>query len=393
MSRELKVDRGLPLSLLALLAVMAGVSVANIYYSQPLLNLIREDLLATEFQANLIPMLSQLGYAAGLLFIIPMGDLFHRKRIIITNFIVLFGALLVFALSEHLWLTYAVSLLVGVCSVIPQFFLPIAAQFSAPDKKEKNVGVVLSGLLTGILASRVISGAVGEYWGWREMYLLASGLMALCGLVILRALPDLSPTFQGRYGGLMKSLFTLLKDYPALRICSVRSGFAFGAFMAAWACLAFKLGEAPFYAGSDAVGMLGLCGVAGALTASLIGGYIRKVGIFRFNLMGCLLMSVAWIGCLWMGGESYAGLIAGIIVLDIGMQCIQLSNQTAVFSLCPSATNRVNTIFMTTYFIGGSMGTFLAGTFWHWMGWNGVVITGALLVGCSLLITLTNRWV
>lgn len=392
MYTELKENQGIPSALLGLLAVVAGISVANIYYSQPLLNLIRQELGITEFRANLIPMLGQAGYAIGLLFIIPLGDLFRRKRIIVTNFTLLTASLLVFALSDNVWLTYAASLFTGACSVIPQFFLPIAAQFSVPEKKERNVGIVLSGLLTGILASRVVSGAVGEYWGWREMYLLAAGLMAVCCLVVLRLLPDIRPTFQGRYGDLMRSLLTLLKTYPALRVCPLRAGLAFGAFMAAWACLAFKLGEAPFHAGSDTVGMLGLCGVAGAMTASTVGTYIRRFGVFRFNLIGCTLLIAAWTLCLWMGGETYAGLITGIIVLDIGMQCIQLSNQTSVFSICPSATNRINTIFMTTYFIGGSTGTFLAGTFWQWMGWNGTVLTGVVLASCSLAVTLYWKW-
>lgn len=391
MQTELKANGGIPPALLRMLAVMAGVSVANIYYSQPLLDLIRGDLHVTEFQANLIPMSGQLGYALGLLFIIPMGDLFHRRRIIVTNFIVLFGSLIVFALSKNLWMTLVASLLTGTCSVIPQFFLPIASQFSTPDTKERNVGIVLSGLLTGILASRVVSGAVGEYWNWRMMYLLAAGMMGVCCMLVLKLLPDIRPTYEGSYSGLMKSLYTLLRRYPALRVCSVRAALAFGGFMAAWACLAFRLAEEPFRAGSDAVGFLGLCGVAGAVTASFIGGYIRRVGVFRFNLIGCTCMLTAWTCLLWLCGESYIGLVAGIILLDIGMQCIQLSNQTSVFGLYPPAANRLNTVFMTTYFIGGSTGTFLAGTFWHWMGWQGVVLTGVLLVACSLSITLCCR--
>ena len=160
--------------------------------------------------------------------------------------------------------------------MIPQIFVPIASQFSRPENKGRNVGVVISGLLTGILASRVISGFIGEALGWREMYFIAAGMMLLCAIIVLKVLPDIQPSFRGKYGDLMKSLFSLIKDYPALRIYSIRAGIAFGSFLAMWSCLAFKMGEAPFYANSDVIGILGLCGIAGALTASFVGKYVKK---------------------------------------------------------------------------------------------------------------------
>ena len=145
----------------------------------------------------------------------------------------------------------------------------------------------------------------------------------------------------------MKSLFSLIKDYPSLRIYSIRAGIAFGSFLAMWSCLAFKMGQAPFYADSDVIGILGLCGIAGASTASLVGKYVKKVGIRNFNFIGCGLILLAW-ALLYFCGNTYAGIIAGVLLIDIGMQCIQLSNQTSIFDICPSASNRVNTIFMTT---------------------------------------------
>ena len=161
----------------------------------------------------------------------------------------------------------------------------------------------------------------------------------------------------------MKSLFSLVREYPSLRIYSIRAGLAFGSFLAMWSCLAFKMGEAPFHASSDVIGILGLCGIAGALTASFVGKYVKKVGIRNFNFIGCGMILLAW-ASLFFCGNNYAGIITGVILIDIGMQCIQLSNQTSIFDIYPSASNRVNTIFMTTYFIGGSLGTFLAGSSW-----------------------------
>jgi predicted MFS family arabinose efflux permease len=386
MKLELKENQGVPSSLLWTLAIISGVTVANIYYNQPLLNRISRDLNISEFTANLIAMCSQIGYAIGLLFIIPLGDLYRRRNIILVNISILVVSLLTIALAPNIHLILFASLLTGACSVIPQIFMPLAAQYSTPETKGKNVGIILSGLLTGILASRVVSGIVGEYMGWRFIYFIAAGLMVVCLLIIIRILPDLPSNYQGSYAGLMKSLFSIVK-YPQLRIASLRAGFSFGSFLAMWSCLAFKMEQAPFFAGNNIIGMLGLCGIAGALTASSIGRFINTVGVKRLTYIGCSLIISAWI-LLYAGQYSYAGIIAGILLIDIGMQCIQLSNQTSAFALCPQASNRINTIFMTTYFIGGSTGTFLAGTFWQWFGWTGVVGTGILLTSCSLLINI-----
>lgn len=390
MKTELKENGGIPAHILWTLAIVAGISVANLYYNQPLLNLMRDDLDTTDFRANLIAMVTQGGYALGLLFIVPLGDLFHRKKIILLNFAVLVAALCAMAAARNIYTVWGASLLTGICSVVPQIFVPIASQYSRPEHKGRNVGLVISGLLTGILASRVVSGWIGDMLGWREMYVIAAVGMCLCALVVLKVLPDIPPTFKGQYRTLMGSLFLLVRDHPALRVYSVRAGLAFGSFLAMWSCLAFKMEGAPFHADSDVVGALGLCGIAGALTASFVGKHVKLVGIRNFNYIGCALILSAW-ASLYFGGSSYAGIIAGVLLIDIGMQCIQLSNQTSIFELCPSASNRVNTIFMTTYFIGGSLGTFLAGSFWHVGGWAGVAAVGATLTLCSLSLTLFTR--
>jgi len=168
---------GIPNTLLYTLAIIAGISVANLYYNQPLLEMLRQDLHASTMEANHIALYTQIGYALGLLFIIPLADLFSRKRIILANFSILVVSLLAIATAGNIYTVHVFSLLTGICSVIPQIFIPLTAQYSLPENKNRNVGIVLSGLLTGILASRVVSGAVGEWLGWREMYYIASGLM------------------------------------------------------------------------------------------------------------------------------------------------------------------------------------------------------------------------
>ena len=372
---QLKDDEGVPASLLFIMACMAAVSVANIYYCQPLLSLMGNDLGIDEWRASLIAMITQVGYACGLFFIIPSGDKFDRKKIVSYSFSILTIALLCIALSNNFHAVMAASFAVGVCSVMPQIFIPIAAQYSRPEKKGANVGLIVSGLLTGILASRVISGLVGEWLGWRSMYVIATIVMSLCTLIVWRIMPYTENNYTGSYKRLMHSLFALIREYKLLRICALRAAFAFGSFLALWASLTFKMEQAPFYAGSDVVGLLGLCGVAGAMSASVVGRLVSRIGVHNFNLLGAALMLSAWIiAYLW--GNTYTAIIITILILDIGMQCIQLSNQTVVFSINPKASNRINTIFMTNYFIGGSLGTFLSGSAWSMAGWSGVTIVG-----------------
>lgn len=387
---RLKPDTGLPAILIALLAVMAGISVANIYYCQPLLNLISAEMGIDSFRVNLMPVLTQIGYALGLLIIVPLGDMINRRRLVLLSFLIIMVPLIAISLSRNLYVLLGASFLTGFFSVSPQVFMPFVSQFARPEEKERKVGLILSGLLTGILASRVISGYVGHLFGWRSMFIIAAAMMGISALVIALTFPNVKPNYNGRLSGLMASIVRLAKDNPRSLVYSVRSGFCFGSFLGLWACLAFRIKEAPFFQGSDVVGMLGLCGIAGALTASNVGKYIPRFGVERVNLTGDLLIGLAWIILLFFD-SSYAGLIAGIIIIDIGMQCIQLSNQSATMKLAPGAASRMNTIYMVTYFIGGSLGTFLAGTFWSLWGWLGTISAGILLLFSSLTVTFLSR--
>lgn len=390
-NKELRENAGLSRGLLYALATIAGLSVANLYYNQPLLHVMGPDLGCGEAQTARIALLTQVGYALGLFFIVPLADLYNRRRIITADLGLLVIALLAMALAPTVGVAWGASVVIGICSVVPQIFVPLAAQYSTPEEKGRNVGIVVSGLLTGILASRVVSGAVGELWGWRTMYYVAAGLMVLSAGVMLRVLPPSESNFRGSYGALMRSLVSLLRTYPALRVYALRAGLAFGSFMGLWSVLAFRMARAPFFAGSDEVGALGLCGVAGALTASFIGRLTGRIGVRRLSVVGALMHLVAW-GLFFIADDTYAGLIAGILVLDIGMQCVQLGNQTRMFALCPSASNRMNTIFMTAYFIGGSLGTFVSGSAWVAGGWPGVVLAGAVFSLLSLCCTCCSRY-
>lgn len=386
----MKPNEGIAQGLVVLLAVLAGISVANLYYCQPLLNLIREDLALTEFQVNLMPVCTQVGYALGLLFIIPLGDLYNRRTTILTCFSLLVLSLLAIAGARGAGMLLAGAFVTGFCSVAPQVFLPFVSQFARPGEKERKVGYVLSGLLCGILGSRVISGYVGHLCGWRTMYIIAAVVIILSALVLLRTFPTIQPTFRGRFGILMSSIAQLARRYPQALRYSIRAGLTFGSFLSLWACLAFRMKEAPYFQGSDIVGMLSLCGIAGALTASNMGRYIPRIGVERTYHIGALLVILAWT-ILALMHQTYTGLIAGIIIIDIGMQFIQLSNQSATLRLCTEASSRMNTIYMVTYFIGGSTGTFLSGTLWSLMGWQGTVLSGLLLISLSIIFSLLTH--
>lgn len=373
-----------------MMAVMAGLTVSNLYYNQPLLDVIRQDLGISEVEANMITVVSQIGYALGLCFIIPTGDLFPRRRIVVCNMTAVILSALAIAFAGSAMQIWCASVVLGAASVVPQLFIPIAGQFSRPEDKAKNIGVVVSGLLTGILASRIVSGLVGEWLGWRAMFIIAAAVMLVSMCVILRMMPYMKRNFTGTYPGLMLSVWKIFKSHPRIRLNSLRGAFGFGSMMAVWSCLSFHLAEAPFHAGSDVVGMLGACGVAGALTASAIGRFVPRYGVRRLSMTGALIQTLAWIA-VWAGGDYYAGLIFAIIFTDIGLQFQQLSNQSSCIQEVPEAANRANTIFMTMYFVGGSMGTLTAGIGWQTAGWGGVCAVGILFALASFTVSLLSK--
>lgn len=382
-------NKGIPRHIILLMALMAGLTVANLYYNQPLLEMIRSDLHTSASLANLIAVITQVGYALGLLLIVPTGDLFSRRKIIMVCMVIAALMTVTIGLSSNIYIIWGASLMMGACSIVPQLFIPIAGQFSKPEDKARNMGYVLSGLLIGILAARVVSGMVGEWFGWRTMYYIAGAVMIMCLMLTLWLMPQMQHNFSGSYAGLMKSVAGIFARHRLIRINSIRAACGFGSMLAFWSCLAFHLAGEPFCSGSDAVGYLGICGVAGATVASGIGKYIPRYGVKRFSMAGAAIQMAAWLTA-WLFGTTYAGLVVALILIDIGSQCLQLSNQSACIQAVPEASNRANTIFMTTYFIGGSLGTLLAGQGWHLAGWHGVCLVGITFSLISLCISILN---
>ena len=367
-------NNGIPRHILLMMAVMAGFTVANLYYNQPLLDMICLETGITQVEANLITVMTQIGYALGLLFVVPLADMVSVRRIVALGMSMAAVSAVTIGLAGNVWMLWGASLTLGFSSIMPQLFIPMATLYSRPENKSRNMGYVASGLITGIVSARAVSGYVGDWLGWRSMFFIVAGLMLVGLAVTLRMMPQVTLTFKGSYRQLLYSL---------------RPAMSFASMMSIWSCMAFHLAGSPFHAGSDAVGMLALCGVVGAIAASGAGKCVPRVGIMRMSVIGGCLQLMAWASA-WLFGSSYIGLIVAIILADIGAQCLQVSNQSGSLQQLPQATNRVNTIFMTTFFIGGSIGTFCSGLGWSMAGWTGVCVVGGFFAAATLLFSVNE---
>lgn len=373
-------------SLLYVMAVGAGLVVANNYYNQPLLNLMAKSFQVSEAAVSNIPLFTQLGYAFGLLFIIPLGDKFNRKKLILFDFIAIISSLLIAAISPSLLVLTIASFCIGFSSVVPQLFVPMAAQLANPKDKGRAIGIVMSGLLIGILGSRSISGYVGEYLGWRSMYFIASGIMLLYALVLVFKLPSLTSDFKGSYAKLMQSLWKYFKAEPSVRLAALRGGLGFAGFSAFWTTLVFLM-EDNFNYGSGIAGMFGILGIGGALAATWAGKLSDKMNKNRLITIATLVMVLAW-GVFEFSGNSIIGLVIGVIFIDMGLQSLHITNQNIIFSKNPEARNRINTIYMVGYFIGGALGTTTGAYAWQWFQWSGVASLGLMYTFLILLVHL-----
>lgn len=383
---------GIPRHILLMMAVMAGFTVANLYYNQPLLDIICRETGITQVQANLITVITQIGYALGLLFVVPLANMVSVRRITVLAMSVAAVSAVTIGLADSVWLLWGASLTLGISSIMPQLFIPMATLYSRPENKSRNMGYVASGLITGIVSARAVSGYIGEWFGWRAMFFIVAGLMLVGLIVTLRMMPQVTLSFKGTYRQLMHTVGSIFVSHPRIRLYSLRPAMSFGSMMCIWSCMAFHLAGSPFHAGSDVVGMLALFGIVGAIAVSGAGKYVPRVGILRMSVFGGCLQLMAWTSA-WLFGDTYAGLIIAIILADIGAQFLQISNQSGSLQQLPEATNRVNTIFMTTMFIGGSLGTFCSGLGWSMAGWTGVCLVGGCFALATLLLSAYEQFI
>ena len=368
---------------LYLMSISAGLVVANLYYNQPLLNQIANTYGVSESAVSNVALSTQLGYAFGLLFIIPLGDKISNHRILKWDFLLMILSLLAAALSPSLFILVISSFFIGFTSSLPQLFVPMAAQLSDDANRGRAIGIVMSGLLIGILGSRVISGYIGEQLGWRVMYFGATGLMAILFATLHFALPKLHPHFLGNYGSLLKSIWHYFKTDASLRLAALRGALAFAGLSAFWTVLVFLM-EDNFGYGSTVAGLFGLLGIAGALGATVVGKLSDRVNRNKIIIFSAGLIIVSWIIFIF-SAHSLWGLILGIVLVDLGLQALHITNQNIIFSKNPEGRNRVNTVYMVSFFIGGSIGTSLGAIAWENFQWVGVSVLGLFL---SVLILL-----
>ncbi len=371
-------------TVLWLMSIISAVVVANNYYNQPLLAEIAMVFQVSEGEVSRITVLTQLGYAFGLLMIIPLGDKFPRKRLILIDLLFVLAALIWMALAQSFWMLFVASFLIGCSSVIPQLFIPMAADLSSPKNRSKNLGLIMSGLLLGILLSRFVGGIVGDLWGWRSIYWIAAGLMVCSWLAIYRLFPEIKPNFKGNYLSLMQSVWQLAKSQPVLQLAAFRGAMGFAALCTIFTTLVFHLEQPPFEVGPTVAGSFGLVGAAGALAAAFVGQLTRRLSVQRIISLSLAIILLSWIFT-YFGGETYLGLIIGIILIDLGLQSSHIMNQSDYFSIKTTATSRLNTVYMVSYFIGGSFGSWSAAEAWEYGGWPAVCAVGFLYSLLALL--------
>lgn len=385
-----RVGGGLTKQFILILAIASGLSVANMYYNQPLLADIGRTFHASSNAVGYVSMLTQIGYALGMLFFVPLGDIRERRTLISGLLIAVSLSLVGFATAQNLIWMYIASFAIGITTVVPQVIIPLSAELALPEERGKVIGTVMSGLFFGILLARTISGIIGDMFGWRAMYWIAAVIMLLLSLILYQLIPKTKPENNSTYTDLLKSMGNLIRRYSTLREASLIGACMFGGFSVFWTSLAFFLEGEPYHYSSSITGLFGLIGVAGAAGAPFIGRLADRIAPKKIVGILLLLTLIAY-GFFGLAGFTIWSLIAGVIILDLGVQGSQVSNQTRIYALEPAARSRINTVFMVSTFTGGAIGSTLGSFAWQHWGWSGVCLMGGMLIVAAICIWIVYR--
>lgn len=377
-----------PRWLLGLLALTAGATSANLYYCQPLLGAMGAAFHVGSGRITAVATATQLGYATGLLLIVPLGDSLERKRLIVGTTLLSALALTASALSPSTAWLVASGYATGAICVTPQLAVTYAANIAAPERRGRTVGMVMSGLLIGILLSRTLSGAIGARATWQTVYWCASALMVSLGTLLAVAIPVQKPAGSVSYVRLLASLWPMIRDEPVLRRHALVGALGFGAFSTFWTTLAFHLASLPGHYGSQTAGLFGLVGAAGALAAVVAGRLAERVGPRTLNgtALGLALISF---GLMAASARSLVALALGVVGMDAGVQASHISNQTRIYALGTEERNRLNSVYMVSYFVGGACGSAAGAHAWAAYGWPGVCGTGSAFTAAAMLVLFT----
>jgi predicted MFS family arabinose efflux permease len=376
--------------LVVLLAVACGATVANLYYAQPLLDTIARGLNVGSGTAGLLVTATQAGYVAGLVFLVPLGDLLERRRLVSRLLVLDAFALALATAAPSLGVLALALAVVGVSSVAAQVLVPFASTLAAEGERGRVVGRVMSGLLLGILLARTVAGLVAELGGWRLIYGLAAGAMLTLAVVLRRTLPVVAPPERElAYGGLLRSVGALIREEPTLRLRMAFGFLSMASFSGFWTSIAFLL-SGPGYGYSEGViGLFSLAGLAGAAMAA-IAGRVADAGHQLAGTRAAAVAVLAGWGLMALGESSLAALLAGIVLFDLGVQATQILNQSVIFRLRPEARSRLNTAYMTCYFAGAVSGSAGASFAWEQGGWGAVSGCGAVAATIGLVLTWKN---
>jgi predicted MFS family arabinose efflux permease len=361
-----------------------GVIVANLYYLQPLLHQVRSDFaIGTVATASLITLV-QVGYAAGLTFVVPLGDIFPRRRLVVSIF-VLAAATMVLGSLVHSFVLFALlTVLVGVSSVGGQVMLPLAAHLADPDQRGRVIARLMTGLLIGILLSRTFSGIGAEVVGWRGVYVVAAGVLLVMAFLLSRILPDEEKREHVKYWSLVAGSFRLLGEYRVLRRRAWFGANLFASFSILWSTLAFQLSGAPFHYSNIEIGLFGLLGVGGVLAANTAGHQADRNRVRGTTIVMALLIALSF-GLMWLGRHDVWILALAVFVLDAGAQGMQITNQSVIYGLAPEKNSRITSAYMVCCFTGAAIGSLGAGFAYAHDGWAGVCWLG-LVIGVLTVV-------
>lgn len=370
--------------LLPFVGLASGASVATIYYNQPLLLEITRTFHVSPGRGGAISVATQLGYAGGILFFVPLGDVVERRKLILRLFAAVSLALVTAGLAPSFWALVAASVAIGMTASVTHILVPIAPELAGPEERGRAIGTVMTGVLLGVLLGRAASGAIAEALGWRAVFLLGAASTGAFVPLLRWRMPALPPPRPLRYSVALRSLWDLVREQPVLREASVVSFLAFASFIAFWTNLTFFLGSPHYRLGAGVAGSFGLVGAGGAMIAAPAGKLADRYGP-RATLTLALGLLCGGYVVLWILGYRMAGLIAGVIVLDIGQQTMQISNQSRIFALSATARSRINTVYMIIFFLGGALGSALSAAAWSRWEWSGVCGWGLAMLALAWL--------
>lgn len=386
--------QAVPQGLVLLLAAACGIIVANIYYAQPLAGPIGQSLGLSVGATGLIVTLTQIGYGLGLLFLVPLGDLFETRKLVLIALAVTFGALLLAGTATRSSVFLIASLMIGVSSTAVQVLVPYAAHLAPVSVRGRVVGQVMSGLLIGIMLSRPAASFVDDLWGWHAIFYVAAGFMALIALALAVMLPPRQPQSTARYGDLLRSMVWLYGNTPVLRRRALYQALLFGAFTLFWTTTPLVLAAAPFHFSQRGIALFALAGVAGAFAAP-IAGVLADHGHGRMATGIAMISAVVAFGITrvphvrpWM---AVVLLTAGAILLDFGVQSSLVIGQRAIYTLGAEYRSRLNGLFMATFFAGGAVCSALGAWAYERGGWALASLIGGALPVAALLYFATER--